>query len=95
MKYKKLLPVAVLAAGATSAFAASDSDFEEVFQLLADWSQGSLGKLVSLAAVIVGVGIGIVRQSIMAAVIGIAMAVVVQYAPTIIGNIVSGGGTGG
>lgn len=93
MKYKKLVPVAVLGLSATSAFAGSDADFEDVFQLLSDWSQGSLGKLVSLAAVIVGVGIGIVKQSIMAAVIGIAMAVVVQYAPTIIGSIVSGSGT--
>ena len=90
MKYTKVVPVAALALGATAAFAASENDFNDVFQLLSDWSQGSLGKLVSLAAVIVGVGIGIVRQSIMAAVIGIAMAVVVQYAPTIITSIVSG-----
>ena len=90
MKYTKVLPVAALGLGATAAFAAGESDFNDVFQLLSDWSQGSLGKLVSLAAVIVGVGIGIVRQSIMAAVIGIAMAVVVQYAPTIITSIVSG-----
>lgn len=93
MKYKKFVPVAVMVLSASSAFAASDADFADVFQLLSDWSQGSLGKLVSLAAVMVGVGIGIVRQSIMAAVIGIAMAVVVQYAPTIISSIVSGSGT--
>ena len=94
MKYTKVVPVAALALGATAAFAASENDFNDVFQLLSDWSQGSLGKLVSLAAVIVGVGIGIVRQSIMAAVIGIAMAVVVQYAPTIISSIVSGSSGG-
>lgn len=94
MNYKKVAVPALLAVGATSAFAAgAEDDFGDVLTLLTDWSQGSLGKLVSLAAVIVGVGIGIVRQSIMAAVIGIAMAVVVQYAPTIIGNIVTGSGS--
>lgn len=93
MNYKKIVVPAALALATTSAFAAGEDDFDDVFQLLTQWSQGSLGKLVSLASVIVGVGIGIVKQSIMAAVIGIAMAMVVQYAPSVIGNIVSGPGS--
>lgn len=71
------------------AFAGTDNTFDSVVQMLTNWATGSLGKLIAIAAFIVGMGIGMIRQSVMAAVVGVAFALVMFYGPTIIGNIVT------
>lgn len=63
-------------------------EFNDVWELLAGWSQGVLGRIIALGAVIVGIGFGLVRQSVIAAAVGIAMALVLQFAPTVIENII-------
>ena len=57
---------------------------------MVDWLEGGLGQLLSLAALAVGLGIGIVQQSIMAVVVGIGMAIAVFYGPGILTGIISG-----
>ena len=87
---KSLLPMlALLALAITTVHAGTDTTFDSVVTLVTDWAQGSLGKLLSIAAFIVGMGIGLIRQSVMAVVIGIAFALVMFYGPTIIGNIIT------
>jgi len=74
---------------ASSAHAGADTTFGTVLTMLTDWAQGSLGAVLSIAAFIIGMGIGLVRQSVMAVVVGLSMAIVMFYGPTIITNIVS------
>ena len=82
-------PVA-LGLSASAAMAGSGgSEFSELQTLLEDWSKGVLGRILAVGALIVGISFGLVRQSVIAAVIGIAMAVVLYYGPTVIDNIVS------
>lgn len=64
------------------------TEFDTVWTTLTDWSQGTLGRIIALALVITGLGIGVVRQSIMAVVVGIACGLSLYNAPTIVENIV-------
>lgn len=89
----KYAPVAaMLMFMAVKAYAADGTgggeEFDDVWELLAGWSQGVLGRIIALGAVIVGIGFGLVRQSVIAAAVGIAMALVLQFAPTVIENII-------
>ena len=47
------------------------------------------GRIIALGALIVGIAFGLVRQSVVAAVIGISMAIVLQYGPDVIEGIVT------
>ena len=88
MKYvntaKKFGAVAVLAAVSGSALAGADATFQGAVQMLQDWSEGPLGMLIALSIVIVGLAVGIVKQSIMGVVVGIGAALVLMNAATII-----------
>ena len=65
------------------------SDFDDIWTKLAAWSQGSLGKVIAMGAFIVGLAIGVIQQTVMAVVVGVAMALSLYYGPTIIGSVVS------
>lgn len=65
------------------------TEFQEVYDLLEDWATGTLGKIIALGALIVGIGFGLVRQSVIAAVVGIAMALVLNFGPTVISGIIT------
>jgi conjugal transfer pilus assembly protein TraA len=81
---KKLL-VAVLSLSAASAFAATgDTTFQTIFDTLNGWATGTLGKVIAISMFIVGLAAGIVRQSIMAVVAGVAAAITMAYGPGII-----------
>ena len=103
MNIKSVAKAAVacsLMAGAAAAFAGVDgttpggSEFESIWNLIQGWSQGVLGRIIALGALIVGIAFGLVRQSVVAAVIGISMAIVLQYGPDVIEGIVTATGAG-
>lgn len=86
MKLLKKLGL-VAAAGsliAAQAHAGTDATFDDVTNTLTGWSKGSLGKTLSMATFVVGVGAGIMRQSLMAAVLGVGSSLVMNYGPTVI-----------
>lgn len=90
MLNKKSLLVAGIALIAVcgSVYAGTDNqEFDAVYKLLTDWSTGTLGKIIALAALIVGIAFGLIRQSVVAAVVGIAMALVLNYGPKVIDGI--------
>ena len=78
---KNLIFGALLAASAALVIAGDGGkEFEAVYEMIEGWATGTLGKIIALAALIVGIGFGLVRQSVIAAVIGIAMALVLNSA---------------
>ena len=94
-KFIKFAAPVVLGASASAAMAGTGgSEFSDVATLLEEWSQGVLGKILALGALIVGIAFGLVRQSVVAAVIGISMAIVLQYGPDVIEGIVTSTATG-
>ena len=84
-----------LFAGAMAAYAGVNgnapggSEFDSIWELIQGWSQGVLGRIIALGALIVGIAFGLVRQSVVAAVVGISMAIVLQYGPDVIEGIVT------
>ena len=84
-----------LFAGATAVYTGvggttpGGSEFDDIWTLIQGWSQGVLGRIIALGALIVGIAFGLVRQSVVAAVIGISMAIVLQYGPDVIEGIVT------
>jgi conjugal transfer pilus assembly protein TraA len=63
------------------------TEFEDIYDLLMGWSQGTLGKVMAVGMFLVGIGMGIVRQSVTAAVTGVGGALVLNYGPTVIDNV--------
>lgn len=73
----------------TYAFAgAGGTEFDDVWVTLEDWTQGTLGRIITLSIIVVGAVIGVVRQSLMTFAVGFAMGMGLYNAPTIIDSIV-------
>ncbi|WP_443743205.1 TraA family conjugative transfer protein [Sutterella sp.] len=98
MNFKNLSKIALgvaLIGGAAAVYAGvggntpGGDEFTDIWNLIQGWSQGVLGRIIALGALIVGIAFGLVRQSVVAAVIGISMAIVLQYGPDVIEGIVT------
>jgi type IV secretory pathway VirB2 component (pilin) len=88
-----LAPLAVLTVevAAYSAGTSTGTDalgsFDTLLTEIIGWIDGPLGTLLAVAALGVGLAMGVVQQSIMAAVTGIFFAAVVNYGPQILEGI--------
>ena len=88
MNKKQIMGALALAVtGAAMATTSTDTDFAAIVTLLENWSTGTLGRTFALGMFIVGIAAGIVKGSVMAAVAGIAGALVMNYGPGIITNV--------
>ena len=65
------------------------TEFDTFYDTIVDWAQGSLGKALALSMFLVGIGMGVVRGSVIAAVPAIGGALGLFIAPTIIDAIVT------
>lgn len=84
-----LLIVLLLVVSATASAGTDGAEFQEIYDKIRNWLEGTLGKVLAVSAFGVGMGIGIVKQSLMALAIGIGFAAVLAYAPKIIDTIFS------
>ncbi len=84
-----LLGLALLASAGTALAGTGGSEFQEIYSTLIDWTQGYLGKAMAAGLFLTGMAIGIVRQSLMAIVMGIAGGMALNYTPGIIESIVT------
>lgn len=82
-------PVALVAG--TAVAGSGGTEFGAIVTQLTDWLEGGLGQVLALGALAVGLGIGIVQQSIMSVVVGIAMAIAVFYGPGVLTGIITAG----
>ena len=67
------------------------TDNQKVSTILTHYGAATfeLAFLALIVALIVGIGFGLVRQSVIAAVVGIAMALVLNFGPTVISGIIT------
>lgn len=85
---KTMLVVAAIGlAAAVDATAGSDSTFTTIVTNLDDWMTGSLGKVFALGALGTGLAIGVVKQSVMSVVTGVAVALSASVGPGVLTNI--------
>lgn len=78
-----------LVVGATAVAGTGGTEFDAALTAIRDWFEGSLGKLISITTLGVGLAVGMMRQSIMAVVVGIAMALAFAYGPGILDGLVA------
>ena len=64
-------------------------EFTQVYDQLTGWSNGILGKVLGVAALLVGLGVDVIKQSVIAAVVGIAMALTAGFGPGVIDGVIS------
>lgn len=88
-----VLGLVVAAPGLALAGTGGTAEFGTIYTTVQGWMQGTLGKVIALSALGVGLGMGVVRQSIMAVVLGVAMGLSSYYGPTILDNIIAATGT--
>lgn len=84
--------VAIVAVAPTTALAGAianpaDQDFSEIWDVMVEWTQGILGRIIALTMILVGIVMGVARQSIMAFVMGPVAGMGLFYAPDIIDGI--------
>ncbi len=89
MKKMLFVLIAVFALPGMALAGTGGTEFNSAYTTLTDWLSGDLGRLITAGLLIVGLAMGIVRQSVMAAVPAIAAGLVVSVAPTVIGAIVT------
>lgn len=70
----------------TLAFAgdAGDGEFDQVWDTLVTWIEGTLGRIIAVSIILVGIIAGVARQSLIAFAIGIAGGMGLYNSPTII-----------
>jgi conjugal transfer pilus assembly protein TraA len=71
---------------ATEVFAGTNGDFSGLVTLMTGWLQGSLGRLIALVGVLVGIGAAVAGQMI-AMFTSLAVAAGAFYLPNIVGLI--------
>ena len=70
---------------------AGGTEFTQVYDQLTGWANGTLGKVLGIAALLDGLGVGEIKQSVIAAVVGIAMALTAGFGPGVIDGVISTG----
>lgn len=83
------IAVMVLAVGFGSAWAGADTTFAGLETLATNWLQGSLGRLIAMIGVLVGIG-SAVAGSFIGMLSGLAVAAGAYYLPTVITTIAAG-----
>ena len=83
-----LAPVSSFAANATNVTLANNVPFAAMLTMVQDWLSGPVVTIISLFAVLLGLAVGIARQSPLAALSGIAFAVIANVLPGIITTII-------
>ena len=86
-----LVPMAVFATSGTAsgmgATTAGDGDFGNAYERVRTWATGDLGRLVTVGLLVTGVSMGIVRQSVMAAVPAAGAGLALSLGPGVIETI--------
>ncbi len=70
------------------------TEFDEVWEALKDWTEGTLGRVVAGAMILVGIVGGVARQSLMAFAVGIGGGMGLNYSPTVVESIMTATITG-
>lgn len=77
---------------AGNVMASTGSEFEDLYTLVSGWSTGYLGKTIAICFLLVGLGVGIIRGSVVAAVSALAAGVALLMLPTIVDTMFTAGG---
>ena len=90
MKKQKGLYFVLLSVVAGVAMAGTGgTEFAAAVTQITDWLEGGLGQLLAIGSLAVGLGVGVVKQSIMSVVVGISMSLACAFGPGILTGVFS------
>lgn len=81
---------AMMTIRAAVAHAGTDVTFDDLNTLIEGWTKGSLGKALSLIALVLGIGIAAARQSFAALFAGVGVAAGASIGPGVISQVITG-----
>ena len=84
-----VITVALLSLRAAAAYAGNDITFDELNDLISNWTKGSLGKALALIALILGIGVAAARQSFGALFGGVGVAAAATIGPGVIDSVMT------
>lgn len=81
--------VGVAVAGGNADFGTTGANNDGTLAVgrIANWLRGSMGQMFAIGALAVGLGIGIVKQSVMSVAVGVGIALAASAGPNILGGI--------
>ena len=74
------------------AAATGGSEFKSLYELVSGWARGYLGRTIAVVFLLVGLGTGLIRGSVIAAVTALGAAVALLMLPTIVDSLFNGAG---
>ncbi|MTH94797.1 conjugal transfer protein TraA [Roseibium sp. RKSG952] len=80
---------AVLAGTDTAAAGTGGTEFNDIWVNITDWVEGTLGKVVAMSMILVGIFMGIARQNLMTFAVGLGAGLGLNYAPTVVDSIMT------
>ena len=84
-----VITAVLLGLRAAAAYAGNDITFDELNDLVSNWTKGSLGKALALMALILGIGTTAARQSFGALFGGVGVAAAASIGPGVIDQVIS------
>ena len=86
---KSLLLVSLLTASSMAFAGTTGEEFQTLYELANDWATGYLGRAIALIFLLVGLGVGVLRGSLIGAVGCLGAAMCLLIAPTVIEGILT------
>ncbi len=84
-----MLTLALVALRTLAAHAGTDTTFDDLNTLIQGWTTGSLGKALSLVALLLGIGVAAARQSFAALFAGVGVAAASSIGPTVLSTVIT------
>lgn len=85
----------LLLADPSHAAGTNGAEFKALYDLVAGWATGYLGRVITVVFLLVGLGVGIARGSVFGVVVTLVVAVAFVMLPTIIDAIFAGSAAAG
>ncbi len=83
------LTLALVALRAAATYAGTDTTFDDLNTLIQGWTTGSLGKALSLIALLLGIGVAAARQSFAALFAGVGVAAAASIGPNVLSTVIT------
>lgn len=90
-KLVAMFAMMIMISGTAMLAGGTGTEFDGVAATLTDWAEGGLGRVFAILFFMIGMAVGLARQSLFAAVTGLGAALVVSLGPTVINGIVTAG----
>ena len=84
-----LMGAALVGLAGSAAAGTTGTEFQTLHTMLANWANGYLGKSIAVAAFLLGAGAGLVKSTLMPALVGIGFAALFAVGPGILDNIMT------